>query len=171
MSFGFPCLRLYVNQDNADLVQVYADAVKKHNSHVTTDPFPNAGFDLYIPERVDILYDPNCRGELVDLQVKSEMRENNQPLAYYLYPRSSLSKTPLMLSHSVGIIDCGYRGNIKASLRNLSGCISPYWVEKHSRLVQIVHPMMKPFMVELVTQESDLSSTTRGEGWFGSTGK
>ena len=167
----FPCLHLYVNQDNAELIHVYKEAVKKHNLHIASDPFPNAGFDLYIPDTIDIYYDPHCHGKLVDLQVKSEMRDNDQSLAYYLYPRSSLSKTPLMLSHSVGIIDCGYRGNIKASLRNLSGSASPYVVEKHSRLVQIVHPTMRPFMIELVKRETDLSCTTRGEGGFGSTGK
>ena len=36
-------------------------------------------------------------------------------VSYYLYPRSSVStKTPLRLANSVGIIDSGYRGNIKA---------------------------------------------------------
>ena len=31
---------------------------------------------------------------------------------YYMYPRSSLSKTKLRLANSVGIIDSGYRGNL-----------------------------------------------------------
>ena len=31
---------------------------------------------------------------------------------YYLYPRSSISKTPLIQTNSVGIIDRDYRGNV-----------------------------------------------------------
>jgi len=36
------------------------------------------------------------------------------PLGYVglLFPRSSISKTPLMLRNSVGVIDSGYRGEI-----------------------------------------------------------
>lgn len=164
-----PCLRLYVNSSNNELVKVYQTAIEKHNTQVLNDPFPNAGFDLYIPEETIIQHNEQFNGTLVDLQVKSEMTENDTPLAYYLYPRSSLSKTPLMLSHSVGIIDCGYRGFIKASLRNFQK--DPYTIEQHSRLTQIVHPSMKPFIVQLLEKESDLSSTSRGEGGFGSTGK
>ena len=32
---------------------------------------------------------------------------------FYVYPRSSISKTPLRMANSVGIIDSGYRGNLK----------------------------------------------------------
>ena len=42
-------------------------------------------------------------------------------VGYYLYSRSSTgSKTPLRLSNSVGIIDSGYRGNIKACFDNIN---------------------------------------------------
>ena len=43
------------------------------------------------------------------------MLNNDKNIGYYLYPRSSISKTPLILANSVGIIDSGYRGNIKAA--------------------------------------------------------
>jgi|TARA_B110000114_G_scaffold125919_1_gene131956 dUTP pyrophosphatase len=116
-----------------------------------------------------IPYVSNMTGTLVDLQIKGEMKDNNKSYAYYLYPRSSMTKTPLMLSHSAGIIDSGYRGFIKASLRNLSQ--TDYEIEKGTRLVQIVHPTMEAFTVQLVNDESELSITTRGAGGFGSTGK
>ena len=35
-------------------------------------------------------------------------------------PRSSISKTPLRMSNSVGLIDGGYRGEIMASVDNIS---------------------------------------------------
>ena len=43
------------------------------------------------------------------------MKRNNNYVGFYLYMRSSTaSKTPLRLANNVGIIDSGYRGNIKA---------------------------------------------------------
>lgn len=166
---SYPTLYLYANTDNTELVNLYESSIKAHNTHVQNDPYPNSGFDLYIPETTNIDAREDMHGTLVDLQVKCEMSKNDKPLAYYLYPRSSLSKTPLMLSHSAGIIDSGYRGFIKASLRNLGK--SAYTVEHGTRLVQIVHPKMKPFLVKLLRNENELSSTTRGTGGFGSTGK
>ena len=169
MSISLPVLYLYVTQDNQYLVTLYKQAIESHNRHVLNDSFPNSGFDLYIPSTQMIPYVSNMTGTLVDLQIKGEMKDNNKSYAYYLYPRSSMTKTPLMLSHSAGIIDSGYRGFIKASLRNLSQ--TDYEIEKGTRLVQIVHPTMEAFTVQLVDDDSELSITTRGAGGFGSTGK
>ena len=43
------------------------------------------------------------------------MRDQNNKTSYYLYPRSSISKTPLIQTNSVGIIDKDYRGNVMVS--------------------------------------------------------
>ena len=40
------------------------------------------------------------------------MTYNDNPCSYFMYPRSSISKTPLRLINSVGIIDKDYRGNV-----------------------------------------------------------
>ena len=90
------------------------------------------------------------------------------PVGYYSYPRSSISKTPLLLANSVGIIDSGYRGQIIGAFRNLS--IEPYKVEQYTRLLQICAPDLRPFTVELV-DNTFFEETLRGEGGFGSTGK
>jgi dUTP pyrophosphatase len=117
-----------------------------------------------------ISFDEHFLGTLVDLQVKCEMKdEDGLSIAYKLYPRSSLSNTSLMLSNSVGIIDSGYRGFIKASFRNLS--TKEYTIEENSRFVQICHPTLKPFIIRILEHEEELSSTRRGVGGFGSTGK
>jgi dUTP pyrophosphatase len=91
------------------------------------------------------------------------------PTAFQIYPRSSLSKTPLMLSNHVGIIDCGYRGNIKGAFRCLN--VDQFYVQKFTRLLQICHPSLSKIRVFLVENENDLSSTERGDRGFGSTGK
>ena len=165
-----PCLYLYANSENHSLTDTYRIAIQKHNLQVRNDPFPNAGFDLFTPLDQVISFDEYFLGTLVDLQVKCEMKdEDGLNIAYKLYPRSSLSNTSLMLSNSVGIIDSGYRGFIKASFRNLSN--KDYTLEGNSRYVQICHPTLKPFTVKILEHENELSSTARGIGGFGSTGK
>ena len=164
-----PCLYLYANTENVSLTDTYRVAIQKHNLQVRNDPYPNAGFDLFTPVTQVISFDEHFIGTLVDLQVKCEMKdEDDLSIAYKLYPRSSLSNTSLMLSNSVGIIDSVYRWFIKASFRNLS--TKEYTIEENSRLVQICHPTLKPFTIRILEHEEELSSTRRGAGGFGSTG-
>ena len=88
-----------------------------------------------------------------------------QPQGYELWPRSSISKTPLLLANSIGLIDQGYRGEIKACVRNLSA--TEYTVNPGDKLFQLCMPDKKPFRVEFVVDHE--SSTIRGDGGFGST--
>ena len=46
------------------------------------------------------------------------MTSGSNGLAYQIYPRSSLSKYPIMLANHVGIIDSGYRGNLIVAFRS-----------------------------------------------------
>tara|TARA_B100001094_G_C18026601_1_gene717913 strand:- start:427 stop:927 length:501 start_codon:yes stop_codon:yes gene_type:complete len=141
----------------------------------------DSGVDLYVTE--DIIFKP---GEtvIVDLKVKSRMVDSDgNTLPYYLYPRSSISKTPLMMANSVGIIDKDYRGNIKVALKhvptnelltklakgygtNLED--SNYTLKKDTRIAQICGHDLKPINLKLV---ETLDNTERGEGGFGSTGQ
>ena len=91
---------------------------------------------------------------------------NGIPTAFYMYPRSSISKTPFRLANNVGIIDCGYRGNLGAYFDCFSN--STEKITKGSRLLQICSPNLLPFRVVLV---NSLDETIRGAGGFGSTGK
>ena len=99
---------------------------------------------------------------------------------FYMYPRSSLSKTQLRLANSVGIIDSGYRGHIMGMFDVVNVCENEenedrdadYFVEKFDRLVQICAPSLVPIFVEIVETLEELGEKTeRGEGGFGSTGK
>jgi dUTP pyrophosphatase len=165
-----PVLYLYIGSNNAEIINSYVNQVEKHNEDVLNGSHPNSGFDLFLTESVKF---DNIKTTMVDFRVKCEMKYYNtlentsKPSAFYLYARSSLSKTPLMLSNHVGIIDSGYRGFLMGAFRNLSP--ESYVVEKYQRLVQICSPDLKPFLVTLV-DEAFLSSTERGAGSFGSTG-
>ena len=103
------------------------------------------------------------------------------PCGFYLYPRSSISKTRMRLANSVGIIDAGYRGDLIAAVDTIglfgSTDIWHIWketlspVKKYDRYFQVCAPDLSPFLVHIVETEQDLSPPTeRGTGGFGSSG-
>jgi dUTP pyrophosphatase len=120
----------------------------------------DAGLDLYVLE--DIIFEAG-ETKLIKLGISCQPKDGK---AYYLFPRSSISKTPLRLSNSIGLIDAGYRGEIMASCDNIKGF--DYIVKKGERLFQLVGANCSPISYELVEK---LSDTSRGSGGFGSTGK
>lgn len=176
----YAILKLCINNNNSELLELYEKHVTNHNKSVLTDEFPNSGFDIFLPK--DKIFDIELYSTMIDFEIKTEMvyynkyEKSEENSAFYLFPRSSLSKTPLMLSNHTGIIDSGYRGSIKGAFRwlnsipvRLPNIPNEYFMEKHTRLLQICHPSLCPILVEIVN-ESDLSTTSRGSGGFGSTG-
>lgn len=164
-------LKLFVDlaaPDWSALREHYKTAIAAHNQKILdTAPFADAGFDLWVPTTT---YIEDGETVFLDHHVKCAMTWNHTPTGFYLYPRSSLSKTPLTLANSVGIIDAGYRGNLIGAFRK--GPILPcYKIEPKTRLLQICHPQLLPMQVELVDSVSQLGEVTaRGSGGFGSTG-
>ena len=96
-----------------------------------------------------------------------------------VFPRSSIRKTGLQLSNSVGVIDSGYRGELQATFNKLFGGEGMYdemkvnqmqpndYYKVGDRVAQIMIIPFPPIEFEQVTQ---LSETERGDGGFGSTG-
>jgi dUTP pyrophosphatase len=82
-----------------------------------------------------------------------------------VFPRSSVSKTTLNLTNSVGVIDSGYRGEIMFKFRYLEEGMIYDIGDRIGQLIIMPYPQVEFEEVE------DLSSTERGEGGFGSTGK
>ena len=70
------------------------------------------------------------------------------------------------MANSFGLIDGGYRGEIMAVCDNIKNF--EYRLKAGTRLFQIVSSDSSPISYELV---DELSSSTRGMGGFGSTGK
>ena len=120
----------------------------------------DAGLDLYILE--DQTFIPG-ETKLIKLGISCEPEDGK---AYFLLPRSSISKTPLRLSNSIGLIDGGYRGEIMASCDNIKDI--EYKVERGQRLFQLVAADCSPISYKI---QNNLSETSRGDGGFGSTGK
>ena len=87
-----------------------------------------------------------------------------------VFPRSSIRKTRLQLSNSVGVIDSGYRGELQATFNKITTTIenqkNDYKVgDRVAQIMIIPHPTIQ------FTEVDELTNTERGEGGFGSTGK
>jgi len=118
----------------------------------------DAGLDLFVID--DVIFKPG-ETRMIHFQISCES-EGNVP--YFLIPRSSISKTPLRMSNSIGLIDGGYRGEIMASCDNIKPV--EYTVNKGKRLFQLVSIDGSPIEFVMV---DELESTSRGDGGFGST--
>lgn len=158
-----------------EIALLYEHQIVKHNIMFTNNVYCDSGFDLIFPENA--VFDRELEATFVSMKVKTEMvycdvvNDVTYPTAYYLYPRSSLSKTPLLLANHVGIVDSGYRGSVIGAFKWLpppSSKINHYVVESGTRLLQICHSSLCPIYINVIT-EAELSSTERGVGGFGST--
>jgi dUTP pyrophosphatase len=195
----FMYLKIFINGSN-NLKTMYYAAVDRHNNSLFNNKFLDAGFDLFLPENEDpqesyhwgetIRFfgtgwkDANPVNK-VDFKIKcsAQMYCDTGKIintGFYIYPRSSLSKTKLRLANSVGIIDSGYRGNLIGMFdvvniddeeRNINKNTADYFAKVNDRLVQICAPGLVPILVEIVENEDELGNETeRGNGGFGSTG-
>ena len=127
----------------------------------------NAGIDLYVPK--DVVFAPGER-KMVSMGVSAVIVDGptNSPQNYWMLPRSSISKTGLMMANSVGVIDKSYRGELIAALWNTTG--SEVTVSKGQRLVQLVTRDMGDIVKVSCVSSLDSFSSERGSGGFGSTG-
>jgi dUTP pyrophosphatase len=86
-----------------------------------------------------------------------------------VFPRSSIRKTRLQLSNSVGVIDSGYRGELQATFNKINNnSVSENDYKVGDRVCQIMIIPHPPIEFE---ETDELSDTERGDGGFGSTGK
>jgi hypothetical protein len=166
---NFAILKIAV-LDNSQLNE-YVTRVSQHNNSFFSNQFPDSGFDLVVPNQV--AFDTQFATKFIDMRIKSEMVYCDVSIdkitncAFTVYPRSSISKIPLMLANHTGIIDSGYRGSLIGAFRSLSP--QNYVVDRGSRLLQVCHPTLCPIYVVIV-DESSLTDSERGAGGFGSTG-
>ena len=145
-------MKLLIKALNSEAKKMYSNHGHFHEG--------DAGLDLYVLE--DIEFNPG-ETKLIKLGISCEPEDGK---AYYLFPRSSISKTPLRMSNSIGLIDGGYRGEIMASCDNIKDF--QFIAKKGERLFQLVATDSSSISYSMT---DDLSSTSRGEGGFGSTGK
>ena len=161
-----------VNEHNL-LVNAYINANNNYNFNDIfvdmNDYCLNAGFDLFCPDNIE---SKSSRQVIIDHKIMCSMKLGHKYVSYYLYSRSSTPvKTPLRLANSVGIIDSGYRGNIKAVFDNInSPSYSVFNITQSNRYVQICPPNIEyPMKIWIVDNIEDIGKNTiRGTNGFGS---
>jgi dUTP pyrophosphatase len=96
--------------------------------------------------------------------ISIELPENHVGL---IYPRSSLSNYHLVLANHVGVVDSGYRGEIRFRFKKTQdGPNAKYYKvgDKIGQIIVVPYPLIKFVEVE------ELDETERGAGGFGSSG-
>ena len=150
-------LNILIKSEDKDIIKYY----EEFNNHHLGD----SGIDLI---NKNIIYVKQFEIGTIDFEIQCEMinLENNEYTSYYLIPRSSISNTCFQMANSIGLIDAGYRGNIKAKVRNCN--FGEVNIPIENSLFQITSPDLKPIKINIVNQ---LSDTTRNNNGFGSTNK
>jgi len=88
--------------------------------------------------------------------------------AGFVLPRSGLaSRHGVTCANAPGLIDAGYRGEVKVALVNLDP-VQSYSVQPGDRIAQLV---ILPTPDVEFDEVENLPESTRGEGGFGSTGR
>lgn len=96
-----------------------------------------------------------------------------------VFPRSSIHKSDLRLTNCVGVIDSGYRGEVMAVFDDKA--FSPVRTDNGNQIAilgnmfnvgdRIAQMIVMPYPEVELLEVNDLSSTERGEGGFGSSGR
>ena len=157
------------------LIKPLNDDVKELYKNHSTYHAGDSGLDLFIIQDEVI---PAGQTKIVDLGICCQLRKqafscifnkvmSEKYYSYNMYPRSSISKTPLRLANGVGLCDAAYTGPLKAALHN-TDLNNDFTIKKGERYVQLAYPTLDQVTFVLV---NELRDTTRGDGGFGSTGK
>jgi dUTP pyrophosphatase len=85
----------------------------------------------------------------------------------YIFPRSSISKYHLSLANSVGVIDSGYRGEVKVRFKKTTNSLYETLYNVGDKVCQLI---VMPVPIVELEQVEELSNTERGAGGFGSSG-
>lgn len=81
------------------------------------------------------------------------------------FPRSGLGSKGITMRNAVGVIDSGYRGEVRCALWNTTD--EPFHVSEGDRVCQLV---VMPYVRCHVVDADSLSDSDRGTDGYGSTG-
>lgn len=149
---------LWLHTENAELRKMYDQHMQ--NAKIYSD----SGVDLFVPTTY-ILHPHQVT--IIPFDIQGQMYRKGTLSAYWLIPRSSISKTPLRMANNIGLIDSTYLGEIMMAVDNISD--EPYVLEKGTRIAQLCAPNLKPIHVSF-TEKELTNQGTRQKGGMGSTG-
>ena len=135
--------------------------VKKLNesANIPTKGHPSdAGWDLYANEDIELWPEET---KLISTGIAMSLPKGFVGL---IWDRSSMGVKGI--HRHAGVIDSGYRGEVKVCLHNTTGEL--YKIKSGDRIAQLLIQEIPIFRLHEV---EELDSTIRGSGGFGSTGK
>lgn len=122
----------------------------------------DAGVDLYAAEAARL--GPGERGS-VGTGIAVEIPEGHAGL---VLPRSGLAaRHGISLVNAPGLVDAGYRGELRVLLLNTDR-EHPFEIEPGDRIAQL---LLAPVAEAEPVEVTELESSVRGSGGFGSTGR
>jgi len=153
------CSKKCKSKTNAKVIKVKVLTDWSLLANLPTKSHPSdAGWDLYSVEKLDL--QPGKRHS-VYTGIAFEIPKGHVGL---IWPRSGMS-VKKGIDVLAGVVDSGYRGEIKVCLLNTGD--EPCIINKGDRIAQILFQEVPEFDLEIV---EEFSKSDRGEGGFGSTG-
>jgi len=152
---------LFIYAENPNLKTLLHNQVNKHR-------YTDSGFDIPLTSKKINLVEQYTFN--FEMYIAATNLEKN-PLPCILLPRSSISSTPFRLCNSIGLIDAGYRGELKAKADIMY--VIDYEIKEGMRIFQLCQHSCLPWeKIILVDSLDELPKAldNRGSGGFGSTG-
>lgn len=146
-----------------------------HNRYHNRQPVHkgDSGIDVYIPS--DVTIGENSFGTKIRLGIRCQIINNatGKPMAYMLMARSSISRSKMRLSNAVGLIDCGYTGELMAAVDNFGPSLKLMAGDRYFQLVipaQMESPLDHSIEIKAARVFPSSPGSTRSSLGFGSTG-
>jgi dUTP pyrophosphatase len=126
-------------------------------------PGEDLGYDVYAAEAVTL---PARGGAIVPTGISVELssEQDGRPMGALIRDRSSMAVKHIITT--AGVIDAGYRGEIRIVMENLSD--TPFEIHAGDKIANMVPCPVLTSKVEVV---DELAESSRATGGFGSTGK
>jgi|TARA_B100000029_G_scaffold483315_1_gene534385 dUTP pyrophosphatase len=145
---------------SAEVGGIEVQRLKQNATIPTKANLTDAGFDLYVCTEKEIILNPK-ESKLIPTGIAMALPRNHAGL---IWDRSSMGVKGI--HRFAGVVDSGYRGEIKVCLYNSND--RPYTINSGDRIAQILIQKVDNFYLREVV---DLNETDRGSGGFGSSGK
>lgn len=156
---------LYIYTPYPQLKDLLVEQLNKHR-------YTDSGFDIPMLEK---RFDGREHQVAFDLGIHVSAGDyKSSPQPCLLMPRSSIYKTPYRLCNSIGLLDAGYRGEVKAMADSVVSYNGTRGLETGTRLFQLCSHDFMPWK-EIIIVDSMFNllpaPDDRGAGGFGSTGQ
>ena len=157
-------MALFIYTQNRDLKTLLFEQLERHR-------YTDSGFDIPMLPRIVDAQDPVYQMKFGITVAAVDI--NNKPVPLLLLPRSSIARSDFRMSNSIGLIDAGFRGELKANVDIHPFTDDSIEIDLGARYFQLVQHNFLPWnSIVIATSESDLPKApdNRGSGGFGSTG-